>query len=354
MLKLMNKAKKGIIFLLSTLQIGTISGCMNDNISKEEYEEYVKLVKNKASIEEENSKLEKDNDTLEEENSKLEKSIDKITKEKEELKRIKEQLEIENRGLKEDYLSVSYPINSNEPFNIDLAIKIGMTEEEFNDDYLKEYFNEFNNYINSLENGLYYIKYNDYTKNTGVISYLVNDKCVGYIRVLKETEKAKWLYFVYYLDDVNYSRIFTIIDNKIVRTSKDSSWIYENNNYCVSYTNYSDSSHLSFYFYSMINADEKLFINLEQDNNKCSLNINNESPFIYINEDPYAEFEINEEDFQTLKNIILSYLENNQHENIMNYCSDTLLDIFKKYGKENECQKYIDILINNNVSRVLK
>ena len=349
---LKNKIKKGIIFLLSALQIGALSGCMNDNVSKEEYEESLKKIEQLEndinSLEEENSKLEKDNNSLEE-------SIDKITKEKEELEKRNEQLEIENAGLKEDYLSVTFPINSNEPFNIDLANKIGISEEVLSDDYLKECINEYNNFINSFENGLYYIKYNDYVKNTVLISYLVNDECIGNIRVLDENKNSKWLYFSYYKDNVTFSNTFKITDNKIEMYSNNYSWVYEDIYYYVSYTNYNDSSYIEIDSFNPTSEDKNLFIQLYQDeDNKYTLNINNDYPNFDSNEPNYIGFEISEEDFQTLNNLILTYLENKQNENIINYCKDALFDIFEKYGKENELQKYINVISNDQRVRILK
>ena len=353
--RLTNKTKKGIIFLLSALQIGTLSGCMSRNVSKEEYEETLKKIE---ELKKDNNSLEEDNNELENYNESLEKSIDKITKEKEDLEKAKEQLEKEIGGLRasSSLLAIPNPIDS-KPFNIDLAIKIGITEDTFNNDSVKDCINEFNTFINSFENGLYYIKYNDfigdyndYIKSTASIFYFANGECIGKISTLKENDSVKWLYLSYYKDNVSYSNDFKIIDNQIERVSNSSSWVYNDNYY---YVNYSDNSNISIYFNSTINDDNKLFIYLNHKNNNYSLNINNVRPVLTNDDDNYVDLLINEEDYQVLKALILAYLENGQHED-MNDCRNAILNILRKYGKENEYQKYIDILTNDNDSRILR
>ena len=322
---MLTKIKKGICFLLSALQIGLLSGC--NNISKEEYDESLKKIE----------QLEKDNNSLEENVAKLEQE--------------KEKLEQEITKLKEEF-NYQLPINYSNPFNINLATEIGLTEEIFNNDNLKDYIDEFNTYISSYENVLYSIENNE------DIAYYVNNECIGKISASNiTTSNEEWLNFTYYKSNIYYSHSLRFKENKIIYTDYDASWSYENNNYNMgiivnnnAYTTY--EAYIG--FNSILNEEEKLYINLIQNkNHKNILDINAIMP-IYVTDNNHVNFEIDEEDFQKINSLILTYKDSNKFEDAFSYCRATILDIIKKYNKETECLPYMDILTGNNIYKESK
>ena len=332
------KLKKGVACLLAALQIGVVAGCSQKGISEDKYNEALttieQLEKEKEALQEE---LDKGN-ILEEEYNEALARIEQLEKEKAAL-----QEELNEKGSKPDI------------FEQELASMIGLSEDILQNDEVKKYFDEFNAYLNGYNNVSYQIKNEDGAKS---INFMLDGQVIG--EVFTAFETSRLIRFRYLKNECDYYCCLVMDEeNKELYSFNDElSWSYEGNVFCIgertdNYASTLESPYSAYIDFNLLNDNEekeKLFIYLSKnEDNTYTIDINSKSA-IFVADGDFVAFDISKEDFETLDNLITSYKENGEYGNALAYVGDTLIGIIQKYGKEKECQKYIDVINNNTPS----
>ncbi len=327
--------KKGVACLLAALQVGIVAGCSSKSY-KEEYNEAV------ATIE----KLESEKESLQDELNKGSIYEDKYN---EALAKI-EQLEGENKAL-QDKLNQKDGII----FNQELANTIGLNEDILQIDEVKKYVDEFNTYLSGYNNVSCQIENKDGAK---FLNFICDGEIIG--EVYTSFETSRLVRFRYQKNECDYYCSFVIDEEnkKMYSFNDELSWPYEGDVFCIggrtdNYKSTVENPYSTYLDFNLLNdnADkDKLVIYISRnEDNTYTLDLNSKS-VIYAPAGEYVSFNINKEDFENLDNLITSYKENGHRENALAYVGNTVLDVIQKYGKEKECQKYIDVIKNNTPS----
>ncbi len=263
-----------------------------------------------------------------------------------------EQLEKEKAALQEE---LNEKESKPDIFEQELASMIGLSEDILQNEEVKKYFDEFNAYLNGYNNVSCQIKNEDGAKS---INFMLDGQVIG--EVFTAFETSRLIRFRYLKNECDYYCCLVMDEeNKELYSFNDElSWSYEGNVFCIgertdNYTSTIESPYSAYIDFNLLNNNEekeKLFIYLSKnEDNTYTIDINSKSA-IFVADGDFVAFDISKEDFETLDNLITSYKENGEYGNALAYVGDTLIGIIQKYGKEKECQKYIDVIQNNTPS----
>lgn len=291
--------KKGIACLLAALQVGIVTSCAKNDISEKDYADASEIVT----------------------------TLEQVSKSSDNLK---------NKS-KLDTLSN------------DLVKEIGLTEEMLNDPMIKGNIVKLNSYIEEYRKAyfkhsdLYYVvkEGNEGEKIISVLNYL--NIVIGSI-----TKNNDYVYFNFdrpsrvYLDEpealeFNY-RMF-LSDDSVVY---DKGWHNEDSKYSAIHTHIFKDDEVKKESEVVYYSDNNLIIKFAFINNGLDT-----YSFKINSKDSSFTFRITETDYQILDNLLENLKERDECEDILLYFKDTLREIIRIYGKENECEEYLNILKEN-------
>ena len=298
--------KKGIACLLAALQVGIVTSCAKSDISEKDYVDASEFVT----------------------------TLELVSKSGDNLK---------NKS-KLDTLSN------------DLVKEIGLTEEMLNDPMIKGNIAKLNGYIEEYKKA--YFKHSD-------LYYVVKEGAEGekiisvlnYLNVVigSITKTNDYVYFNFdrpsrvYLDEpealeFNY-RMF-LSDDSIVY---DKGWYNEDSKYSAIHTHIFKDDEVkkeSEVNYYSNNKHLLRFAFINNGKGSCTFKLSETSYDDYHFAYEPTSFKITETDYLILDNLLENLKRSDESLDILDYFKDTLLEIIRKYDKEKECQKYIDIIKN--------
>ncbi len=319
------KFKKGLACLLAALQIGAVTSCTTkDSVSEEEYNTALKTIeeleKEKAALQEE--LIKKENESIEE--SKPEENID------------------------ED-IDKNVDNQANLKFNQELASSLGITFDMLKDSILQGNINILNKYLGTYENVSYQIQKSE---SSNEIVFKAGNEDIASVTLMPALISSTSIIFALKYSDHSPNYYINLDENnRATYYNYDLNWNFDNSYYNVgesyNFGEMDSYTYTSYINYTNSNASsetpEGLYIRLHKDEeNKYTLNFDNE-----------LVIEIGVEDFNELDNLINIYKAIGEYENILSYCGSTIIEIIKKYGQEELCQKYIGI-INENLNKDVK
>lgn len=316
------KFKKGLACLLAALQIGAVTSCTTkDSVSEEEYNIALKTIE----------ELEKEKAFLQEE----------LTRKENESKE-----ESKPEDNKDEDIDKNVDNQTHLTFNQELASSLGITFDMLKDSILQGNINILNKYLGTYENVSYQIQKSE---SSNEIVFKEGNEDIASVTLMPALTSSTSIIFTLKYSDHSPNYYITLDENnKTTYHNYDLSWNFDSNYYNVgesyNFGEIDSYTYTSYINYTKSNSNsetpEGLYIRLHKDaENKYTLGFDNE-----------FSFEIDVEDFNELDNLINIYKATSEYENILSYCGNTIIEIIKKYGQEEACQKYIGILNENSLT----
>lgn len=248
----------------------------------------------------------------------------------------------------------------------DLVKELGLTEDMLNDPKIQANIAKINGYLEEYRNA--YFKHSD-------LSYVMyekdeNEKIISILNyrdviICSITKTNDCVYFKYdrpsrvYLNEpetLEFNYRMLLSGNSVVY---EKGWYNNENHYYIHiHKSLEDEkekkeSEVTCYipYAEIIDGKPYLKLSIDYDGkNSYTLNLTRSITDDYRFAYEPVSFKITKEDYQTLDDLLEVYKDQDEFGDILAYLKDTLAEVIQKYGKNPECQNYLNLLNEHSLT----